>query len=418
MKNSLGRVLLILAVTVLGWVLLAGCSKNSSGGGGTESKVSEVKIAFLNPLSGSNVDAGQQDLNAAQLAVEDINNAGGIKALGGAKIKLVVADTTSDPKAAASVAERTFSTEKVAGAVGTGISALTLPILPVAEKARVPIITNSINDQITAQGYKFTFQVTPKGSQFGNTQVEFMRWLNEKYNLGIKDVAVVYENSGYGVSTASGIKEMAEKAGLNIVLYEAYPHGFTDASPLVTKIKKSGAKALFPVAYTTDAKLIINTMKAMEVNPVIIGGGAGFLWPAFAQEMGSNVNGFVSVASWNWDSKNITSKPELAAATERYEKKFGTFMTEHAGPTYVAVWLLAEAMEKAGSADPLKVRDALATFSSNTGMAALMQPGGVTFDATGWNKTVHPVMIQWQDMKPRTVFPEADATRQFQWPLK
>jgi len=78
-------------------------------------------------------------------------------------------------------------------------------------------------------------------------------------------------------------------------------------------------------------------MKSMAVNPVIIGGGAGFLWPAFAQEMGASVNGFVSVASWNWDSKSITSNKDLVAITERYEKKFGTFMTEHAGPTYAAV---------------------------------------------------------------------------------
>lgn len=372
----------------------------------------DVKIAFLNPLSGSNVDAGVQDLNAVQLAVDDVNKAGGIKALGGAKLQLVVVDTTSDPKNAASVAERVFSTEKVAGGVGTGISGLTLPIQPIAERARVPIITNSINDQITSLGYKYTFQVTPKGSQFGNTQVQFLKELNEKYNLGIKDVAVVYENSGYGVSTAGGIKQIAADAGLNIVLYEAYPHGFTDASALVTKIKASGAKALFPIAYTTDAKLIINTMKQMGVSPVIIGGGAGFLWPVFGKEMGDAVNGFVSVASWNWDSKSISTVPELAAITERYEQRFGTFMTEHAGPSYVAVRMLAEAMETAKSADPTKVRDALASFE-NDKIGGFMQPGKIKIDAKGWNSAVHPVMIQWQDGKPRTVFPAEDSVRPF-----
>jgi branched-chain amino acid transport system substrate-binding protein len=248
----------VLTLAVLVALVLTGCQSSND---------KEVKIAFLNPLSGSNVDAGQQDLNAAQLAVEDINKAGGIKALNGAMIKLVVVDTTSDPKSATSTAERVFSTEKVSGGVGTGISALTLPILPIVEKARIPIITNSINDQISSQGYKYTFQLAPHGSQFGNTQVLFLKELNEKYKLGIKDVAVVYENSGYGVSTAGGIKDIAEKAGLHVVLYEAYPHGFTDASSLVTKIKRSGAKALFPIAYTTDAKLIINTMRQMNTCP-------------------------------------------------------------------------------------------------------------------------------------------------------
>ena len=153
-------------------------------------------------------------------------------------------------------------------------------------------------------------------------------------------------------------------------------------------------------------------MKQMDVNPVIIGGGAGFLWPVFAKEMGPAVNGFVSVASWNWDSKSISSVPELASITARYEEKFGTFMTEHAGPTYVAVRMLAEAMEIAKSADPVKVREALSTFD-NDKIGGFMQPGRVKIDGTGWNAAVHPVMIQWQDDKPRTVFPAMDAVRTF-----
>ena len=376
--------------------------------------VDDIRVGLLNPLSGGNVDAGQQDLTAAELAIADINAAGGIKALGGAKLKLVAVDTTSDPKNAASTAERAFSTENIVAAVGSGISALTLPIMPVAEKARIPIITNSINDQITAQGYKFTFQITPKGSQFGGTQVEFLKWLNDKYKLGIKDVAVVYENSGYGQSTAEGIKDIAAKAGLNLVMFEAYPHGFTDASPLVTKIKASGAQALFPIAYTTDAKLIINTMKSMKVSPVIIGGGAGFLWPAFATEMGAAVNGFVSVASWNWDSKSVSSDPKLAAIPQRYEERFKSFMTEHAGPSYLGFMMLADAMEQTKSADPQKIRDYLAKFNQKGGVGGLMQPGTVRIDDHGWNAAVHPVMIQWQDGKPRTIFPEEDANRAFQ----
>ena len=381
--------------------------------GATDSHAENVNIAFLNPLSGSNADAGQQDLAAAKLAVEDINNAGGIKALHGATINLVISDTTSDPKSAASVAQRVFSLEKLAGAVGTGISGLTMPILPVAERSQIPILTNSVNDQITALGYKYTFQVTPKGSQFGDTQVQFLKDLNSKYSLGLKNVAIVYENSGYGVSTASSIKEVAASAGLNIALYEAYPHGFTDASSLITKIRASGAQVLFPVAYTTDAKLIINTMKQMNVHPVIIGGGAGFLWPAFADEMGDAVNGFVSVASWNWDSKSISEDPALASITQRYKQKNGTFMTEHAGPTYTAVRMLAVAMEKAKSADPKKVRDALASLDDKE-IGAFMQPGEVKFDQTGWNSTVHPVMVQWQNGMPRTVFPAGDAVNSFQ----
>ncbi len=409
MKNRvLWAVVLMTLLAVLGFALI-GCQ-----GGGEK----EIRIADMDCLSGSNADAGIQDLNGSQLAVDDINAAGGIKALGGAKIKLVAVDMTSDPKNAASTAERTFSTEKVVAAKCPGISGIALPMLPIAEKAGIPVICNSINDQISGQGYKYTFQVAPHGSQFGNTQVEFLRWLNEKYKLGIKDVAVVYENSGYGVSTAGGVKDMVTKGGFNLVLYESYPHGFTDASSLVTKVKASKAQALFPVAYTTDAKLITSTMNQMNVHPVIVGGGAGFIWPAFFTEMGAAANGFVSVASWNWDSKSISSVPELAAITDRYQKRFGVFMGEHAGPSYAAIRMIAQAMEATKSSDSKKIRDYLATFNDSGAVGGFMQPGTIKIDSTGFNGVVHPVMIQWQDNQPRTIYPEADATRSYQPPKK
>jgi len=409
MKNRvLWSVVLTVLLAFLGFAMVA-CQ---------ESGTKEIKIADMDCLSGSNADAGIQDLNGAQLAVDDINAAGGIKALGGAKLKLVAVDMTSDPKNAASTAERVFSTEKVVAAKCPGISGIALPMLPIAEKAQVPVICNSINDQITGQGYKYTFQIAPHGSQFGNAQVQFLKWLNEKYKLGIKDVAVVYENSGYGVSTAGGVKDFVTKGGFNLVLYESYPHGFTDASSLVTKVKASKAQALFPVAYTTDAKLIISTMNQMNVHPVVVGGGAGFIWPAFFTELGPAANGFVSVASWNWDSKAMSSKPELAAITERYQKRFGAFMGEHAGPSYVAIRMFADAMEQTKSSDSKKIRDYLATYNNSGLIGGMMQPGTIKIDSTGFNGVVHPVMIQWQDNLPRTVYPEVDASRSYMPPKK
>jgi len=202
------------------------------------------------------------------------------------------------------------------------------------------------------------------------------------------------------------------------VLYESYPHGFTDASSLVTKVKASKAQALFPVAYTTDAKLIISTMNQMNVHPVVIGGGAGFIWPAFFTEMGAAANGFVSVGSWNWDSKAMSSNPELAAVTERYQKRFGAFMGEHAGPSYVAIRMFADAMEKTKSSDSKKIRDYLATYNDSGLVGGMMQPGTIKIDSTGFNAVVHPIMIQWQDNQPRTIYPEVDASRSYQPPKK
>jgi len=378
----------------------------------------DVQIALFAMLSGSGVDMGKMSRDGAEMAAEDINASGGIKALGGTKIKLVVADVTSNAAQGPSVMERTLSTGKISAAVGCGASQMTLTCLPVIEKSQVPLLTSSISDKITQQGYKYVFEICPKGSQFGATQVKFLTYLKNKYSLPIKQVGFVYENTAYGTSTAGGLKETALKEGYKIGLFEAYDAKFTDASPLVTKIKASGVDVIFPVSYTTDAELIISTMQAMRVNPLVIGGGAGFIWPDIYKSLGDRINGVFSVGSWSWDSKNIMSDPQRKTVVERYKKRFGTFMPEQAGEHYAMIWTLKDAIEKARSTDPKKIRDAMASIEITRGLAAIMQPGKIKFDKTGWNLYVHPTMIQWQRGEPRTVYPEEDATNDVVWPIK
>lgn len=382
------------------------------------SMAADVEIALFACLSGPSVDLGIMGRDGATLAVEDVNQMGGIKALGGAKVKLVIADVTSNVAQGPSVVERILSTQKISGAVGMGMSQMTLSCLPVLEKAQVPLGTSSISDTITSQGYKYVFQIAPKGSHFGATQVKFLTYLKNRYKFPITKVGFVYENTAYGTSTAGGLKETAIKEGYNIGLFEAYDAKFTDASPLVNKIKASGVEVIFPVSYTTDAELIISTMQAMRVNPMVIGGGAGFIWPDIYKSLGDKINGVFSVGSWSWDSKNIMSDPQRKSVVERYKKRFGTFMPEQAGEHYAMIWTLKDALEVAKSTDSKKVREALATMEITSGPAALMQPGKIKFDQTGWNMFVHPTMIQWQGGEPRTVYPQEDATHDVIWPVK
>jgi branched-chain amino acid transport system substrate-binding protein len=379
----------------------------------------DVEIGLFVSLSGPVVDLGTMSRDGAVLAAEDVNNAGGIKALGGAKIKLVIADVTSTPAQGPSVVERTLSTNKVAGIIGYGTSQMTLTCLPVSEKAQVPVITGSVSDKILEQGYKWIFMNPPKGTHIGATQVKFLTFLRSKYSIPIKKVGFIYENTAYGVSTAAGTKETAVKEGFpDIALYEAYDARFTDASPLVTKIKASGVDVLFPVSYTTDAMLILTTMHAMRVRPLVVGGGAGFIWSDIGKSLGDKVNGVFSVAATNWDVKNIMTDPQRKSAVERYKKRFGVYMAEQGVEHYGMVWILKEAIEKAGSTDPRKIREALLAAEFSRGGAGMMQPGKLKFDQTGANTLVHPVMIQWQEGEPRTVYPEEDALRKVIWPVK
>jgi branched-chain amino acid transport system substrate-binding protein len=359
----------------------------------------KVDIAIIVPLSGANASVGEQAVNAAKLAVEDINGTGGIKALGGAKLNLIIADATNDPQGAINTTERVLSQNKVAGVYGLALSPLTTAALPAFVKHHVPVITSAISDTlVTPNNGGYLFQIAPKGSAFGNQQVEFLKFLNEKYKMGVTKAAILYVNNPYGIATKKGIEQLAEKAGLQIVLNSAYPADIADASPLVSKIEQSGAQVLFPVSYITDASLILTALRSANSHVLVVGGGAGFIWPPIGQSLGDKVNGLTSVASWNLDSKNVKADPKLVGVTKRYTEAYGTFMPEQAGEAYAGVSVLAAAI--------------LAAIDVKSGGGALMQPGQVAFDASGANRYVLPVMIQWQGGVPHTVFPESVATSQ------
>lgn len=383
----------------------------------TEAPVSEaqepvktVKIGVLINITGDAADSGKQGRQGMELLVERINKEGGIKSLGGAQVELVIGDTMSDANKCKSVAERLLSDPDIVAVIGSSGSTYTIPVLPTFEKAQVPYIVLNVGDVIHQQGYKYIFQNNCLGSQFGQTQVDFFKYINEKYDFGLTKIGLVYENSEYGISTTKANRDIAEAGGFEVVLEQSFPVGMSDASSLVLQLKESGAQAIFPVAFSKDAKLLFNTMSSMNYHPMVIGGGAGFLMPAMAEELGEDVVGLVSVAQMNWDSNSITNNLDFPGLAEEYESKYNEFMTEHSLLFLSALQTTVAAIELAGSTDHDAVRDALAVLETPN-----IQPNGtVKFNEEQWNSNARPVMVQWQKdpdgvYRPRTVYPESEA---------
>lgn len=364
-----------------------------------------IKIAFLDSMSGSNAQAGQLMLKGAQLAVKHINESGGIKSLGGAHLKLIVSDVTSDPAQTKNVAERALAEEGIVAALGTSNSALTVPLLPVTEKLQIPIVTACISAGIVDQGYKYVFQTPATGTEFGRTTAKFLAWLRDEKGMNLNKVAIVFEDSAYGVSTSDGTRAMVEELGFEVAFDASFPPGLTDASSIVTRMKASGAQIVFPTAFLQEAKLIMNTMKSMDYHPLVLGGGSGFLWPEFGKDMGEAANGLCSVTHWSFDAKNVIDNPEFVAITEDYELEYGEFMSQNGGTAYTAMQIISTALEESGSRDPVVIRDTISELKIET----LLPPGTINFDETGLNINCYPLMIQWQNGVPRVVYPEASA---------
>lgn len=382
--------------------------------------VQTVKIGLVFPITGGNADQGVFNVDGAKYIVDYINKNGGVKSLGGAQLELVVYDNMSDTEQCKATAERLIQENPdVVAVTGAASSSYVLPMLPVFEKAEVPFLTAQVSESITNQGYNYAFRIGSTGGSFAEYQVKFVQWLNEEYDLGISKIGVVYEDTEWGLSNTAGAVNAVEAAeGLEIVYQEAFTANGSDLSNIVVGLMNSGAEVVFPTCYTQDAKLLFNTMKSMDYAPLIIGGGGGFLYPAFAEELGDLVDGVVSVTGHNYDLARFeTSDNELFKNFgSGFEAMFGYFAPEQAVATASAIYDAYLAMEATASTDGATLADYLHTMEADS-----LSPGGEPkkFDETGAHVTGHAVIVQWQKgedgvYRTRTVFPAKDASADFQ----
>ena len=357
-----------------------------------------VNIGALYPVTGSFAQIGHGCVNAAKLAVHMVNDAGGIKSLGGAKLNLIISDVQSDTTVTRTETDRLITGYQLSAIHGCFASALTLIASEVAERAKVPLLTGSSTDQLN-KGRRYTFTPFARASQFALAQLQMAKLVSDK-----PKVAVIFENTAFGTATSNGLREQAPAIGAEIVLFEPYSAGLTDAGPLINKVKASGANMLFPVSYLNDLILIVRAIKQVGLDIAINGGSGGFVIPDFYKNVGNVAEGLLGVAHWNHDIDANAQK-----VNAEYKKQYGEFLFEYAGGLVAQTFMIADALERAASTDPQKVRDALASLDVSEGYAAMCPGGKVKFGPDGKNIYAHPVGVQWQHGDLATVFPKEDA---------
>jgi branched-chain amino acid transport system substrate-binding protein len=355
-----------------------------------------VNVGVILPLSGANAQFGINSKQGVELVADEINASGGLKGLGGAKINLVIADSTSTPNNAATVAQRLIAENECCAILGAFASSLTLAISEVTERRGVPLITMSYSDQLTGRGFKNVFQVTPKGSVIGKAQFNFVSELSGGTSK-VNKVAILYEDTAFGTSTAAGLRAAAKEANVEIVLDEAYPLGITDVTPLVNKLRASKAQIVFPVSYLNDSLLIVRALRQQKINIPIVGGSAGYVIPDFAKALGDYADGVLSICSANYDLDTTS--------TERYRKRFNAFMVHEAVEHAVSLDVLIQSINAAKSAKTEDITRTLRSMTFTDGWAKTMTNGKIKFDETGLNIHAEPVMVQWQKNELATVWP-------------
>jgi branched-chain amino acid transport system substrate-binding protein len=351
-KSSLKKIVVRIAVAGLMALFVVGFGR-----GVLHARPGEVLIGAVFPLSGPLAPIGQHLRCGADIAVEEINQAGGIKSLGGAKLKVIYGDSTGDAKVGVTEMEKLITKDKVSVVTGAYQSGVTLPMTTVSERYEVPFYATGSEDQITERGYKYTFRSNEKTSWRVRDQVKFIMDMGRQFRDPVKTAALVYENTAWGQGAHRDWLKNLGEAGVKIVVDESYPNATTDLTPVVVKLKAAKPDGIFYCSYVSDAILLIKTIAEMEVNAkAIVGLSGGTADPNFIPGVGKSCLYTFDCVRWEPD----IPRPGVKALCEKYQKRCGVIMDAEVMKQYTYMYVIAEAIDQAGSTDPRKIRDALA----------------------------------------------------------
>jgi len=359
-----------------------------------------INIGSIHPLTGGLAADGIQMDNAVQMAVEEINAAGGV--LGGAQLAVLSADTTGSAEVGQTEAERLIG-EGAVTLVGAFQSAVTVNIAAVAEREGVPLLIDvALADSILDQGYTYTFRTMANATVVSTLGAQYMVDMAAAAGEPVENVAYLFEGTtGFGDSARAAFVEEAGNLNLEILGEFSYePFAVTDLTTEMTAINALGADVLVVTGYYNDGLLAATSAEEVGVDVKAVYGVAQGTYDQaqFVADAGDLAQCFFD-ANYHWDAAN----PEALAVRDRFEATHGEEMRSAAFLSYQVTWLIADAIERAGSADPSAIRDALA----DTSYADHLLPftGPIEFDETGENINAIPVLMQVQDGAVLQVWP-------------
>lgn len=385
-----------------------------------------VTIGAIYPLTGSSAPEGADLRQGAELAIEIINGnydldlpfgkGNGLPNLGGKKIKYIFTDHQGNPEKSMSEAERLITGEKVVALQGTYQSSSAATASQVTERYGVPFLCDSCSSPtLTLRNLKWFFRTSPHDGIFAENFFKFLQEMKQKKGIKPEKLGIVWENTLYGTDVAKADRRLASEYGYEVVADIPYSARSADLTSEIEKIKMNKPDIIFHASYASDAILFVRGYKEMDVNfEMLFGHGAGFLDSDFIKQLGPNAN---YICSWEvWASDLAKTKPMVATVNDMFKKKFGRDMNGHSARSFTAVFVLADAINRAGSTDPKAIREALRT-TNLPGEKTIMPWNNVAFDKDGQNTGGSGIIVQVQDQVWKTVWPDKFASTDVVWPM-
>jgi branched-chain amino acid transport system substrate-binding protein len=365
-----------------------------------------ILIGGIHPLTGGLAADGIQMDNAIQMAIAELNAAGGV--LGGRQFEYQSADSTGSAEVGQTEAERLVN-EGVAAIICCFQSAVTSNVAAIAEREGVPLVIDvAVADAILDQGYEYTFRLQPNATSMGVNGADFLQEMSEATGEEINSVVYLFEGTtGFGDSVRAAFVERAAELGIEVVDEIGYdPFGVTDLTTEMTRINALAPDALVVTGYYNDGLLAARNAEDVGLDVKLIYGVAQGTYDQsqFVADAGDLSQCFFD-SNYHWDASDTAA----AAVRQDFADQYGEEMRTSAILAYQAMYIIADAIERAGSADPAVIRDALA--ETDYADHILPYEGAISFDDAGETVVASPVVMQVQDGAVYQVWPSSLAER-------
>ena len=372
----------------------------------------DVKFGALFPFSGGLALLGEESFRGVELAVEEINAAGGIQ---GEQIELVRGDAV-DNNQAIGEARRLISREGVKAILGTYSSSRSIAASQVAELSGIPYFElGAVADEVTGRDLQYLYRTNPTAETMGIMTIDM---IVDKIapGLGVEPselkIGVIHEDSAYGTSVAGHQEEYGAEKGLNIVTVQGYPSSTVDMSSLVLDLKDRDVDVVLQTSYQNDSVLFLNQSAEAGFEPdAIIGGGGGYSLTATAEAVGDKMEGVLDVDFTQY-AVNTEFTPGLEDFLSAYQDKYGEDpRSGHSLNNYVGAMAILEGIGEGEGFEPDQIVAAVEAIDIPSGETAAGY--GVKFGAQNQNERAMMMGMQWQGGKLVTVYPSDAAVADF-----
>jgi branched-chain amino acid transport system substrate-binding protein len=372
----------------------------------------EVLIGAVYPLSGPDAALGLNAVEGLRFGVEQINAAGGIKSLKGARLRLEFGDHASSPARGADEAE-TLIGRGASVVLGAWHSAVTMTASLAADRRRTPFLNaESLGDEITERGLRYVFRLVPPNRAYARATCDFLDDVMARTGHRLATTGILFEDSWFGRERASALRREAEARGLRVVAFIDYPKPPTDLEAAVARLTETRPDVVMQASYVKDAVQIRQAltrqrceMKAL-IGHITLFGPRGEDFVGGLRETGEHS---LWTLGW-WDDVRLPGV-DVQRVCDRFEGRCGFRMDGNGALNYTAAWVVHDVLERAGSVDKEQIRQAFTDVDVPFGSPHNLRPHAIRFGPDGQNVHARPVVAQVIAGRVHTVWPFEVASR-------